>query len=82
LLIVEYGLRTPPHQLTCTIDRQYSSFLWAPIPYVSADVEVEVEKISESVLNKVSNLNLVNIFYLKAMEWAILQCLTIRGRIA
>ena len=58
-----------------------SYFLWAPIPYVSADVETEVEKISESVLNKVSNLNLVNIVDLRAMDWAILQH-PIRGSIA
>ena len=56
--------------------------LWAPIPYVSADVEAKVEKVSESMLNKVSNLNFVNIIYLRAMDWAILQCPVIRGSIA
>ena len=49
---------------------------------MSADVEAKVEKVSESMLNKVSNLNLVNIFYLKAMAWAILQCPAISGSIA
>ena len=49
---------------------------------MSVDVEAEAEKISESVLNKVSNLNLVNIVYLRAMDWAILQCPVIRGSIA
>ena len=48
---------------------------------MSADVEAEVKKISESMLNKVSNLNLVNIVYVRAMDWAILQC-PIRGSIA
>lgn len=66
--------------LTCTIDQQSSSLLWAPIPYVTTDVEAKVEKTSESMLNKVSNLNLVNIVYLRAMDWAILQC-PIRGSI-
>ena len=58
--------------LTCTTDQQSSSFLCAPIPYVSDDVEAKVEKISESMLNKVFNLNLVNIVYLRAMDCAIL----------
>ena len=40
---------------------------------MSADVEAKVEKISESVLNEVSNLNLVNIVDLRAMDWEILQ---------
>ena len=48
---------------------------------MSANVEPEVEKISESVLNKVSNLNMVNIADLRAMDWEILQC-PIRGSIA
>ena len=48
---------------------------------MSVDVEAKVEKTSESMLNKVSNINLVNIVYLRAMDWAILQC-PIRGSIA
>ena len=56
------------HLLTCPKNSQSSSLLWALITYVSADVEVEVEKISESVLNKVSNLDLVNIVDLRAMD--------------
>ena len=40
---------------------------------MSVDAEAEVEKISESMLNKVSNLDLVNIVDLRAMDWAILQ---------
>ena len=48
---------------------------------MSVNAEAKVEKTSESVLNKVSNLNLVNIFDLRAMDWAILQC-PIRGSIA
>ena len=39
---------------------------------MSDDVEVDTEKISESILNKVSNLDLVNIVDLRAMDWAIL----------
>lgn len=49
---------------------------------MSVDVEAEVEKISEGVLNKVSNLKLVNIVYLRAMDWENLQCLEIRASIA
>ena len=41
---------------------------------MSADVEDEVKKISESMLNKVCNLELVNIVDLRAMDLAILQC--------
>ena len=59
--------------LICTIEQCSSSLFWAPIPYVSTDVETEVKKISECVLNKVSNLDLVNIVDLMAMNWAILQ---------
>ena len=33
------------------------------------------------MLNKVSNLNMVNIFYLRAIDWEIIQC-PIRGSIA
>ena len=48
---------------------------------MSVDVEAEAKKISESVLNKVFNLDLVNIVDLRAMNWEILQC-PIRGSIA
>ena len=51
------------------------------IPNVCGAVEAKAEKKSESMLNKVFNLNLVNIVYLRAMDWEILQC-QIRGSIA
>ena len=36
---------------------------------MSVDAKAKVEKINESMLNKVSNLYLVNIVDLRAMEW-------------